>query len=112
MLQIITMTSMSTKYPKDAMKRSRSLTCISKLFSVANTRQHLWKLVQLGPFAMEDILHGVCIYTATAFGKGSVICGNRFAIKCYDLAAGNTSQTKRSFVIELGRLLIICSTSI
>jgi hypothetical protein len=57
---------------------------------------------------MEDNLHGACIYTATAFGKGSVICRNRFAIKCYDLAAGNTSQAKRrSFVIELGRLLII-----
>ena len=81
-------------------------------FQLANTRQHLWILVQPGPFAMEDNLHGACIYTATAFGKGSVICGNRFAIECYDLAAGNTSQTKRSFVIELGRLLIICSTSI
>lgn len=68
--------------------------------------------VQLGPFAMEGNPHGACTYTATAPGKGGVTCRNIFAIKCYDLAAGNTSQTKRSFVIELGTLLIICSNSI
>jgi hypothetical protein len=68
--------------------------------------------VQLGPFAMEGNPHGACTYTATASGNGGVSCRNIFAIKCYDLAAGNTSQTKRSFVIELGTLLIICSNSI
>jgi len=92
MLQIITMTSMSTK---DAMKRTRSPICNQHALFSSLTQDNIYGiLVQLGPFAMEDDLHGACIYTATAFGKGSVICGNRFAIKCYDLAAGNTSQTK------------------
>jgi len=69
--------------------------------------------VQLGPFAMEDNTLGECTYTGTAAGKGSVACANGGTIKCYDLVAGDPSQPeRRSFLIELGRLLMVCSNSI
>lgn len=69
--------------------------------------------VQLGPFNIEDTAQGACTYTGTAAGQGSVMCGNGFTIKCYDLVGGDTAQSKRrSFLIELGRLLMVCSNSI
>jgi len=62
---------------------------------------------------MEDNTLGECTYTGTAAGKGRVACANGGTIKCYDLVAGDPSQPeRRSFLIELGRLLMVCSNSI
>lgn len=68
---------------------------------------------QLGPFVMEDRTLGACTYTGLAAGKGSVACANGSTIKCYNLVAGDPAQpARRSFLVEAGRLLIVCSNSI
>lgn len=83
------------------------------LFS-SSTQDNIYGIpVQLGPFTMEDNTLGACTYTGTAAGNGSVACANGDTIKCYDLVADDPSQAeRRSFLIEMGRLLILCSNSI